>query len=82
MSGYYYPPHTSPPEEEEFDFTPSYPLQGGQTQGPYQTYIGQPTSGVLSQQQFYGKRRQFNRNSVPLEEVLCLVHRPRSATTQ
>ena len=60
MSGYYYPPHTSPPDEDEFDFTPSYPIQGGQTQAPYQNYIGQPTSAVVPQQPFYGKRSSLS----------------------
>jgi hypothetical protein len=70
MSGYYYPPHTSPPDDDEFDFTPSYPIQGGQTQAPYQTYIGQPTSAVLSQQPFYGKLSPLQSQFYPLHKVV------------
>lgn len=55
MSGYYYPPHTSPPDEDEFDFTPTHPILGTQAQTLYQTYTAQPPPGMLPQGQFYGK---------------------------
>ena len=59
MSGYYYNPTTSPPDEDEFDFNQPYPVQRGQRQQTYQTYAGQPMTPVLPQQQVFNPQPQF-----------------------
>lgn len=59
MSGYYYPPHAPPDEEEEFDFTQPYPIQGTQPQQAYQNYDGQPIAPILSQRQIYHEPQQL-----------------------
>ena len=59
MSGYYYPPHTSPQEEEEFDFNQSYQLPTAHPHQTYQNYAGQPITPVLQQRQFYDDSQQF-----------------------
>ena len=59
MSGYYYPPHTSPQEEDEFDFTQGYQVQNRQPPQTYQTYAGQPVAPVLSPGQLYNQPTQF-----------------------
>ena len=59
MSGYYYPPHSSPQEEEdEFDFQ-SFPTTIG-TQPPqaYGMYAGQAYQLPVSQSQYYGQPMQ------------------------
>ncbi|KAK5173077.1 uncharacterized protein LTR77_003199 [Saxophila tyrrhenica] len=57
MSGYYYPPNTSAPEDDEFDFQ-TYQTHGGQPQQSYQNYTGQAFSPDLQQTQFYQPYQQ------------------------
>lgn len=60
MSGYYYPPHSSPQEEEdEFDFR-SFPTttMAMQSQQVYGTYSGPSYQLPVSQHQYYGQPMQ------------------------
>ncbi len=58
MSGYYYPPHTSAPDDEDFDFE-SYQTQGGPPIPTYNPYTGAAFSPGLQQAQLYGQPQQF-----------------------
>lgn len=59
MSGYYYPPHSSPPDKDEFDYTQSYQVTSGQSHPIYQTYAEQPITPILSQGQYYTQPQPF-----------------------
>ena len=58
MSGYYYPPHTSAPDEDDFDFQ-SYQTHGGPPLQSYVPFTTSPFSPGLQQTQFYGQPQQF-----------------------
>ena len=59
MSGYYYPPTTSPPDEDEFDFNQSYQPRRVPSQQTYNPYTGQSISPVVPQGQFYNQQQYY-----------------------
>lgn len=69
MSGYYYPTHQSPHEEDEFDF--GQPLQththASQPFDTYDPFLGQPTATDADQSHFYTDSQQIYQHTPPFQ---------------
>ncbi|KAK3706866.1 hypothetical protein LTR37_012545 [Vermiconidia calcicola] len=83
MSGYYYPRHTSPlEEEEEFGFSQPFQAQGVQPQqNAYQAFAGQPIAPVYPQGQFYNTAQQFYPQTQPFQQPFAYPRQPQAWVT-